>query len=139
MRNIDKLLCLDNGIYNLIIKISQKCIIKIGHLGTYGFSGGFYVYTGSAQKNLRQRIKRHLKQEKRLHWHIDYLLQYGEIVNIYERAGKKEGECVLSRKIGTIKNAAVPVKGFGSSDCSCITHLYYFRHNPEADIKKIVS
>lgn len=130
---------MDKGIYYLIINISRKRTIEIGHLGTYSFLTGFYVYIGSAQKNLKQRIKRHLQQKKRLHWHIDYLLQYGEIISVYECAGKRESECTLSRKIGTIKNATIPVKGFGSSDCSCTTHLYFFRDNPNTDIQRHIT
>jgi hypothetical protein len=32
------------------------------------------VYTGSAKRGLDARIERHIRHDKALHWHIDYLL-----------------------------------------------------------------
>ncbi|MCF6158270.1 MAG: GIY-YIG nuclease family protein [wastewater metagenome] len=128
-------LTLDRGIYHLIITLPREHAIKIGRLGTFCFPAGFYIYIGSAQNNLKQRVKRHLQKKKGLHWHIDYLLQYAEVVAVSEHEGNKAMECTLSHKISTIKNAAIPVKGFGSSDCSCISHLYFFRSNPKNTIR----
>lgn len=121
---------LNKGLYCLIIKLLQTYDIKIGCLGTFSFPVGFYVYAGSAQNNLERRIERHLQREKKLHWHIDYLLHYGQVVCVNTYAGEKNEECKLNRKIGNIKNATVLVKGFGSSDCSCISHLHFFQDNP---------
>ncbi|WP_347275356.1 GIY-YIG nuclease family protein [Candidatus Kuenenia sp.] len=118
------------GIYCLIIKLFQEREIPIGKLGTFHFPAGFYVYVGSAQNNLRLRIERHLRQTKNNRWHIDYLLDYGQIITVYSYAKDKSLECVLGRKIASLPKAIFPVKGFGSSDCSCITHLYFFPDNP---------
>lgn len=124
---------LNSGVYCLVIQLLQRSHIRIGCLGTFHFPAGFYVYAGSAQNNLERRIERHLRQKKKIHWHIDYLLGYGRIVSVYTYAGKKDKECMLSRKIGTMKNAVVPVKGFGSSDCSCNSHLYFFQNKPDLE------
>ena len=120
----------NKGVYCLIIRLFQECNITIGCLGTFNFPMGFYIYTGSAQNNLKSRIERHLQREKKVHWHIDYLLNYGHVIGIYTYPGEKNMECVLNDKIGSIKNATIPVKGFGSSDCSCIAHLHFFQNNP---------
>ena len=122
--------------YCLIVQLSQKRHIKIGCLGTFRFPAGFYVYVGSAQNNLERRIERHLRQEKKVHWHIDYLLRYGQVVSVHTYAGEKDMECMLSHKIGNMKDASVAVKGFGSSDCSCNSHLYFFQDDPEPVISR---
>lgn len=125
---------LNKGIYCILIKLMKAPDIKIGCLGTFHFPIGFYVYTGSAQKNLEQRIQRHLRKEKKFHWHIDYLLHHGQVICTYKYPGEKYRECKLNQKIGAMRNATVPVKGFGSSDCSCISHLYFFKGNPCLEI-----
>lgn len=127
----------NKGIYCLVIKLNPGCNIEIGRLGTFPFVSGFYVYVGSAQNNLTHRIERHLRKEKKTHWHIDYLLQYGNVVSILRYPGKKREECVLSRKLQKAEGAMTPVKGFGSSDCSCISHLHFFRDNPASMISGV--
>ncbi len=122
------------GVYSLVIHVSRKRSINIGRLGGFVFPAGFYVYIGSAQKNLERRIERHLRREKKLHWHIDYLLQHARITGVHTFAGKKHAECELSHRVKNMKNAVIPVMGFGSSDCSCAAHLYYFRNDPSLEI-----
>ncbi len=127
----------NSGVYFLVIKLRHRRLIKIGCLGTFYFPDGFYVYVGSAQNNLERRIERHLRQEKKMRWHIDYVLRYGHVVSVHTYACKKHMECVLSNKIGSMRGASLPVKGFGSSDCSCNAHLYFFRHAPMISRLKI--
>jgi len=129
-------LILNKGVYCLIIKLFHECNMTVGCLGTFNFSIGFYTYVGSAQNSLKSRIERHLQREKKVHWHIDYLLNYGHVIGIHTYAGEKDMECVLNHKIRGIKNATIPVKGFGSSDCSCISHLHFFQNNPDYEISK---
>ena len=117
------------GIYALIIKLSKKKEIKVGRLGTFVFPKGYYVYTGSAQSGLEKRINRHLSSEKKLHWHIDYLLCYAKVIKEVRYAGRKD-ECKLNSMTGQIAGATQIVKKFGSSDCNCATHLYYFENIP---------
>jgi len=128
---------LTKGIYCLTIKLVKKHTIQVGCLGNFGFPRGFYVYVGSAQNNLKYRIERHLRRDKKMHWHIDYLLHYGQVSCVHTYAAEKNAECMLSQKIGNIKNAVIPVSGFGSSDCSCASHLYFFQDNPDSRISRI--
>ncbi len=117
------------GIYKLVIDLSKDKEIKIGKLGTFIFPKGFYIYTGSAQNGLENRINRHLSSNKKFHWHIDYLLSYAKVIKVFRYVGSKD-ECKLNsvteRSTGAIKIA----KKFGSSDCNCTTHLYYFKNIP---------
>ena len=60
--------------YQLYIGLSTTVDIRIGQLGTFTFPEGQYVYTGSAKNNIDARVQRHLRKDKKLQWHIDYLL-----------------------------------------------------------------
>jgi Uri superfamily endonuclease len=121
---------MNGGVYNLIIKLSKSKEIRIGRLGTFIFPRGFYVYTGSAQNGLGKRIDRHFSNWKKLHWHIDYFLSHAKIVKVLRHIGDRNAECKLSRLIGRYDDADVIVNRFGSSDCNCVTHLYYFKNMP---------
>lgn len=119
------------GIYHLIIFMPESKIIEIGKLGTFYFLRGFYVYTGSAMNGIESRISRHCRKNKRLHWHIDYLLEYSKIVKIIVYPTKETLECEFNKKVLTLPNCQILVRGFGSSDCDCPTHLTYFQSYPE--------
>ena len=112
------------GIYVLIIQIEQAFSCGIGALGELTFPEGVYAYVGSAQNNLELRVKRHQRKEKRLFWHIDYLLinKGAKVTAVYYASAKKEEECGISRIIEA--SGALPIKGFGCSDCSCKSHLF---------------
>ena len=118
------------GAYHLIIHLAYDVSITVGKLGNFHFSAGYYVYTGSALRGLEVRILRHLQQEKRLHWHIDYLLQHAKIIHIVKYQTKERLECYLNNQILMLPECKIPVKGFGSSDCKCISHLAYFENKP---------
>jgi sugar fermentation stimulation protein A len=70
------------GVYHLLIHLPQDTTMEVGKLGNFRFPAGYYVYTGSALGGLESRIARHFRRKKRLHWHIDYLLQYGCIIDV---------------------------------------------------------
>jgi Uri superfamily endonuclease len=111
------------GIYVLIIQINKTIRPKIGALGELTFPAGLYAYVGSAQNNLELRVKRHLGKEKRLFWHIDYLLnnEAAKIIGIYCRQGGKTEECHIA---SLLEKKAEPITGFGCSDCRCNSHLF---------------
>ena len=117
------------GCYCLIISLDNSSKIKIGKLGKIDFQKGYYVYVGSAMNYLESRIRRHLKSEKKLHWHIDYLLKKSEITDVIYNESTKKVECELSQYIST---NAKGMKDFGCSDCDCESHLYYFKNRNEA-------
>ena len=97
--------------------------MNVGAIGRLTFKKGLYAYVGSAQNNLEQRVKRHLRKEKRRFWHIDYLLgnDATKVIEVlYEQADKTE-ECAIARVIG---ERGESMDGFGSSDCSCKSHLF---------------
>ena len=85
--------------YQLHIHISDNIEIQIGKLGKFTFPRGHYIYTGSAKKNIDERIKRHQSNspDKKLHWHIDYLL-YDKKSKIIEVSKFDKEECILNQQ-----------------------------------------
>ncbi|MBM7624190.1 GIY-YIG nuclease family protein [Sporohalobacter salinus] len=126
---------LESGIYNLIIYLDKDCNIEVGSLGEFNFERGYYIYTGTAQRNLSARIDRHKSQDKKLHWHIDYLLQKAEIVDVETWPKNKEAECQIHQELASKPEFVEPIAGFGASDCSCRTHLLYSFQRPKIEDK----
>ena len=117
------------GCYCLIINLDETSKIKIGKLESIDFEKGCYVYVGSAMNYLESRLNRHLRQDKKLHWHIDYLLKKAEITDIIYNESTEKIECDLSRYISSKSKG---IENFGCSDCDCKSHLYYFKNKKEA-------
>jgi Uri superfamily endonuclease len=101
--------------------------LTVGAKGRIQFKKGSYAYVGSGQTNLEQRIKRHLRKEKRKFWHIDYLLSScaAKIVKVFFKEAEKTEECTVAKTIGTQNT---PIFGFGCSDCKCKSHLFYLQN-----------
>lgn len=115
------------GIYTLLIVVKEDLTARIGAFGTLGIPRGNYVYLGSAKGSggLQARITRHLSKNKRLKWHIDYILaaeptKIDTIVFAYENYRR---ECILTPHLE--KSGFTHLKkGLGSSDCkSCTSHF----------------
>jgi len=112
-----------DGVYVLLIWVKRKKRIRTGKLGSLEFARGLYFYVGRALNGLEKRIKRHLKKSKRHFWHIDYLLEYSDILGIiYVRTFYKESECNIAYSLG--KRFKL-IENFGSSDCRCRSHLFF--------------
>ncbi len=120
----------DQGIYILEMQLSEVVKIQVGKLGEYEFIPGYYYYCGTAQKNLKARLERHIRKEKKERWHIDYLLEYADILQIYTWPAERELECMLAEKLQMFPAGQIPVQNFGASDSSCDSHLYYFGFRP---------
>jgi len=123
---------LGRGVYTLVIRVKRQLRKKIGKFGEYVFPPGLYVYIGSAMgegsTSLENRLKRHFSRNKRLKWHIDYLLcdPSVELVGAIYALSERRLECELSKTIAQHPASRVIVRGFGSSDCTsgCPSHLY---------------
>ena len=111
-----------NGSYILLIELKENMIIKIGKLRDIRFKKGFYAYIGSALKGLEQRINRHFRSNKKKYWHIDYLLNYGKIVNVFYNESNIKEECNFVKKF---EKNLIFIPNFGCSDCNCKSHLFY--------------
>ncbi|MFA6563316.1 MAG: GIY-YIG nuclease family protein [Verrucomicrobiia bacterium] len=113
------------GVYQLWIELPKLTRLTVGKLGTFDFPSGVYVYTGSALGGLEQRLARHQRQRKKMHWHIDYLLRHARIVRITTRVTRRRLECSWNTQTLRLAGARVVAPRFGSSDCDCATHLVY--------------
>lgn len=111
------------GVYKLFIKVSRNLKLKVGSLDIVRFEKGVYVYVGSAQNNIRSRVKRHFSRKKKIFWHLDYLLnsRYSKIIKVFYKKGKKSIECKIAKRLMKI---GTPILGFGCSDCRCMSHLF---------------
>ena len=129
LEKVQKTIKAEQGIYCLILECVKPASIHCEKYKNVIFPAGFYYYIGSAQKNLSSRINRHLKREKKIHWHIDYLTMHPDfsIKNVLLFKSKtKSYECKLSQDFAGKFKLQIIAPGFGSSDCNkCISHLYY--------------
>jgi Uri superfamily endonuclease len=110
--------------YIIGIRINKDIGILIGKLGNISFSKGFYVYIGSAKNRLNARLRRHLSQDKKLFWHIDYLLKSKAACLKEIWIGSNKKECSIARLIYQNLNSRI-IRDFGSSDCGCCGHLIF--------------
>ncbi len=97
--------------------------VKVGALGKIDLKKGCYCYVGSAMNGLDQRLERHFAKQKAMRWHVDYLSVLCDDIFAYESTGKFIPECKLCTVLQDA-GATPAVKGFGCSDCDCLTHLY---------------
>jgi Uri superfamily endonuclease len=119
------------GVYVLALHLQHPATLTVGRLGTFKFPEGYYFYVGSAMSGFAGRINRHLKRKKKLHWHIDYLLEVAELlwVDLYE-TDSHEDECRLNAGVAELPGAKMVSPNFGAADCKCRTHLHYFKKLP---------
>jgi Uri superfamily endonuclease len=118
------------GTYALVIALERESTVAVGKLGHFAFPPGYYVYAGSARGGLPQRVGRHLRRQKRLRWHIDYLLERAEVVEVWYAPGDERRECLWAATAREMPQAHIIAPRFGSSDCRCRSHLLYFPRRP---------
>lgn len=115
------------GSYLLIIWLEGKKRIKTRGR-EFDLKGGFYVYVGSAMNSLERRVERHFRRNKKLHWHIDFLLREGELLRAYLIPSGERLEEKLSIEVSKYGE---PVEGFGASDIGVSSNLYRFDGEPD--------
>ena len=84
-----------------------------------------HMYTQVLPKQILIKELKDIFLRKKLHWHIDYLLNndYAEVINTKK---SKMIKCSLNKKT----NGTIIIKGFGSTDCNldCKSHLKYLEN-----------
>ena len=127
------------GTYVLVMRVPAPLQVRIGRLGASVLPAGWYVYVGSAlgPGGLRGRLARHFRADKKLRWHIDYVLssaaaatQAQPIAQVWYVCSAVRNECVWARELGALPGARVAMRGFGASDCHCPSHLLAFEAFP---------
>lgn len=120
------------GTYALVLSCSRTEVVQIGKLGLLEIRRGFYVYVGSAMGpgGMRARVAHHEKISQRPHWHIDYLRPHTRLDRVWYSRHRIRREHRWARTIHSLRGASVPMAGFGSSDCRCVSHLFFFTKRP---------
>jgi Uri superfamily endonuclease len=119
-----------NGTYMLYLEITEPSNVKVKGKEIL-LDNGFYIYVGSAfgGGGLSSRIHRHLRREKKSHWHIDQITSK-DICQFHGVAAfpNEKSECSISNSLSKI-NKLRPIKDFGNSDCTnkCISHFFYVK------------
>ncbi len=127
-------MAVEKGTYVLIIDLDREATIAVGKLGRFAFPTGYYVYVGSAHGGLFQRVRRHVSKDKKLRWHIDYLLEVAIVVEVWYTLDDERLECQWASTAKEMPKAQIITPGFGSSDCRCPSHLIYFPRLPSFEL-----
>jgi sugar fermentation stimulation protein A len=120
----------DRGSYMVVLRLRKSSTVAVGQLGTRHFKKGFYIYVGSAKRSLQSRIARHRRAQKTKHWHIDYLREEADFITALPVLTSADLECGMAAELQSISDWTI--RGFGSSDCPCETHLFGMREHPLA-------
>ena len=110
------------GIYVIIIELDRPDVLYVGKKHRFDLQKGYYAYVGSALSGLEKRLGRHLKPTKKLHWHIDYLLNIARIRNIISTETDERKECLMAH---ALSQRLASKDDFGCSDCNCQSHLFF--------------
>ncbi|MHA1909971.1 MAG: GIY-YIG nuclease family protein [Candidatus Thorarchaeota archaeon] len=129
------------GVYALVVNLPDQFNGQVGALSSVTLDSGYWVYLGSARgttsTSLEHRIRRHFSKEKKIHWHIDYLLTDNAHV---ERAiwatCEIDIECLLAEAIKERDDFERGPIGFGASDCrgECGSHLFAFTGSGKLEV-----
>ncbi len=120
--------------YVIIIHCRAPATLGVGALGPVCFPAGWYAYVGSARRHLHARIRRHRRRQKKVRWHIDYLLARPEFVVVQVWIAPQLKECQLAQLLLNRPGVAVPCQGMGASDCRCPAHFLGY----EGDITSFI-
>ncbi len=124
----------DSGTYGILLSVEGTHRLAVGSLGALRFPPGTYVYTGGAARGLASAVDRLVRAEGSGQRHVDRLDPLAA-----ERAAETfPGEpvpCELATHIARLPGA-LPVLGFGSTGCSCLTHLYGFLDQDLDEVRK---
>jgi len=122
------------GAYILLLYLPRNSIIKTKGK-VFRLKKGYYAYVGSGMNSLEGRVLRHLRKDKKLHWHIDYLTLIATPLKAYLVPSPVRIEEELSKSLNMVGKV---VKGFGSSDLSVPGNLFFFDKDPSEKIEEIV-
>jgi Uri superfamily endonuclease len=113
------------GCYVLVLKLPQARELFLGALGRIFFPPGIYLYLGSAQQGLGQRVRRYARPPGpgKAHWHVDWLRKEAKAIALGLFPWVKQ-ECQWARKLWSARKLCPVAPHFGTGDCRCPTHLF---------------
>jgi len=121
-----------SGTYVLVLRLPHSRRLAIGKLGRFYLRSGYYCYVGSGfgPGGVLARLSHHFRPARHPHWHVDYLRKIASIEAAWYAMHEKTQEHRWASILGRMPDASIPVPGFGSSDCSCPSHMLYFSARP---------
>ncbi len=122
-----------SGTYLLIMHLIKNSQLNIGKRGHAKFNSGYYLYVGSAfgSGGLRARLHHHLSSSAPPRWHVDYFKHLAKIEEVWYAITPFKREHEWANFINGLPEFTIALRGFGSSDCKCPTHLFYNRTYPQ--------
>ena len=122
----------DPGTYVVLFRCPAQARVQVGRWGPLTLRKGCYLYVGSAfgPGGVRARVARHCREDKARRWHIDYLGGFVTPLGAWYSHASQRLEHRWALALADMPGA-VPVVRFGSSDCRCESHLYYFAKRPD--------
>ena len=126
---------MSKGIYCLVFQ-NPAMELPVGGLGTVTLSRGWHIYVGSALgsgglKRVRRHIRLYRTKEGNPRWHVDHLL-LSPLVTLRGVVYAHTDHTLECRLAQSLDGASV--RGFGSSDCRCVSHLLYRPSDPAEEI-----
>lgn len=118
----------DRGAYLLVLRLPRGRVLDVGSLGRTSFLPGYYVYAGSAMRNLAARMARHTRLRKTKRWHIDFLRAAATECLALPIRTPHRIEVPLAEALGALFEPGPA--GFGASDSPLDTHLYHSPTHP---------
>ena len=124
------------GSYALLLYLPRRMSIAIGRLGCRNFKRGYYLYVGSAfgPGGIKARVQRHLAKDKKQHWHIDYFRSLAKMKAVWVDSSPIRREHQWAQALLVSAVACSPIDQFGCSDCTCPSHMFYFKICPDISI-----
>lgn len=113
----------EKGAYLLAIRLDRPLEGELRG-SPFVLPAGQYLYAGNARGpgGIAARLSRHLRRDKKIHWHIDRLTLGAHDMTALAFPGGSE--CALMARLSRSGAGEFPVAGFGCSDCrTCPAHL----------------
>ncbi|QCQ21167.1 GIY-YIG nuclease family protein [Desulfoglaeba alkanexedens] len=119
------------GTYALVLRSLKSTSAQIGRWGQLRIVPGYYIYVGSAfgPGGVQARITRHCRKTKPKHWHIDYLREHVNPLFAWYSNEPIKLEHRWAQALSEMEGTS-PVRGFGSTDCRCLSHLFVMKKKP---------
>ena len=131
---------MSKGVYALVFS-NRPCSLPVGSLGEVRFRRGWHIYVGSALgPGGFARLDRHqrlaLARDRPPRWHVDRLLLSPSFTlrHLVCAPADTDRECDLA---GILDREGIP--GFGCSDCSCESHLFYRKADPFGEVREAMA
>ena len=124
------------GTYVLLYRSRKSSRVQVGQLGPLLVRTGWYAYVGSAfgPGGLYARVSRHVRGAETLRWHVDYLRRVVTPKAAWFAPGPNRLEHLWARALERAPSSEIPIGHFGSSDCGCHSHLFFFHRRPNPEL-----